>query len=62
MKRDQILSTIRELAASQGFYGRLYSGIMEARENDFDAYDDYMCMLEDQHFSDPVDLVLFFEC
>lgn len=62
MKRDQILSTIRGLAASQGFYSRLYSGIMEARENDFDAYDDYMSMLEGQNFKDSLDLIFFFEC
>jgi hypothetical protein len=62
MKRDQILSTIRGLAASQGFYGRLYTGIMEARDNDFDAYDDYMCMLESKNFKDALDLIWFFEC
>jgi hypothetical protein len=62
MKREQILSAIRGLAASQGFYGRLYSAIMEARENDFDAYDEYMEYLEGQNFNDSLDLVLFLEC
>ena len=62
MKREQILQAIKSLAMSQGFYGRLYNGLMELRDQDEDAYDGYMTSLESQNFSDTVDMVLFFEC
>lgn len=62
MKREQILQAIKSLAMSQGFYGRLYNGLMELKCQDEDAYDGYMTSLESQNFSDAVDMVLFFEC
>lgn len=53
MSKEEILSCIRTLAASQGFYGRLYEQI-----HDNTAALDY---LEQQHFKDVLDLVLFLE-
>lgn len=54
MNKQQILAAILSLAASQGFYGRLYNQI---KDNDA-----ALTYLEQQNFSDTVDLVLFLEC
>ena len=59
MTRDDILDAIRTLARSQGFYGRLLDAICEA---DDDARDEFLDTLEDQHFNDMLDLVMFLEC
>ena len=53
MNRDDILAAIKSLAHSQGSYGRLYEAI---KDND-----DALEYLEEQNFSDPVDLILFLE-
>ena len=57
MKANEILETIKMLAKSQGFYGRLLNAIetSEEREN-------ILAELESENFKDPVDLVMFFEC
>ena len=57
MKANEILETIKMLAKSQGFYGRLLTSIetSEEREN-------ILAELESENFKDPVDLVMFFEC
>lgn len=53
MNRDEILNTIKSLASSQGFYGRLYEQLYDN--------DDALEYLERQNFQDPVDMILFFE-
>lgn len=53
MDKEQILSVIRTLAMSQGFYGRL----LEAIEED----DSILDKLEEQNFGDVVDLVMYIE-
>jgi hypothetical protein len=58
MKEKQILKTIEDLAKSQGFYGRLLGRI---RELSGDDYKKCIEELENQNFSDEVDLVLYFE-
>lgn len=58
MKREQILQTIRSLARSQGFYGRLLEEFKQMSAGEFDMY---MKLLEAQKFNDEVDLVLYFE-
>lgn len=58
MKREEIIETIKSLAGSQGFYGRLYGDLMELDE---DEYDEVMTKLESQNFKDGVDLVMFIE-
>ena len=58
MKREQILQTIRSLARSQGFYGRLLEELKQMSASEFDMY---MEILEARKFNDEVDLVLFFE-
>ena len=62
MGRQQILDTIKNLAHSQGLYSRLYANLQNLRRDDPEQYDQYMNHLVNQQFSDPVDLVLYFEC
>lgn len=62
MNREQILSAIKSLAGCQGFYGRVYQALMDAKENNPVAYEDTMEELEAQNFKDSVDMVLYFEC
>ena len=57
MKANEILETIKMLAKSQGFYGRLLNDIETSEERE-----DILAELESQNFKDPVDLVMFFEC
>ena len=52
MNKDQILKTIKDLAKSQGLYGRILR----------DMNDEVLEYLEEQNFKDPLDLVLFIEC
>lgn len=61
MKMPEILATIKSLAKSQGFYGRLYEHIMETKQVDPDNYQRICDNLEVQHFRDAVDMVLYFE-
>lgn len=53
MNKEDILSAIHELACSQGFYGRLLFAIEEDPS--------ILERLEEQHFSDTLDLILFLE-
>ena len=58
MNRNDIMETIRSLALSQGFYGRLYR---QLEDLDDETYDEVMQELEEKNFKDAVDLVLFLE-
>lgn len=62
MDRDAILGVFADLAQSQGFYGRLLARLEEAREEDPDAYEEFMSGLEAKNFGDAVDLILYIEC
>ena len=62
MKMEDILNAIRELASSQGFYGRLLAN-METMEEMFPKdYEEVVKELESQNFQNAVDLVMYFEC
>ena len=62
MKIEEIKSTIKSLASSQGFYGRLLAS-METMEEMFPKdYEEVVKELESQNFQDAVDLVIYFEC
>lgn len=61
MNREDILNVIAELSYSQGFYGRLLRDILELRDGDPDRYEEFMEVLEAKNFSEPLDVVLFFE-
>lgn len=52
MNKEQILKTIKDLAKSQGLYGRILHNMN----------DEILEYLEEQNFENPVDLVLFIEC
>lgn len=56
MNREQILSAIRNLACSQGFYGRLLDYI-----DCGDGGQDYLDYLVEQEFTDVVEMVMFLE-
>lgn len=57
MNKEEILSAIRELAASQGFYGRLYRALMNGSEES----ELFMSEMVEQNFSDSLDMVLWLE-
>lgn len=58
MKRNEILTEIKMLATSQGFYTRLYNTIMSLDIEDFELV---MNELEEQNFKTSLDLVLYLE-
>ena len=61
MKINEILSAIRSLAQSQGFYSRLYSDLLSVKQSSPDDWADIVTVLENRNFKDTVDMVLFFE-
>lgn len=58
MNKKQILDAIRSLAASQGFYGRLYNALTDGSEQ----ADEFLATMEKQNFGDVVDMVMWLEC
>lgn len=58
MKEKEILETFRQLARSQGHYGRLLGAIENMTE---DEYRELFDILESKNFKDPVDLILYVE-
>lgn len=58
--RDQILAVIRELAYSNGSWGRLYEDFMEMREYDPDRYEETMTFLESQHLGSMYEVAMMF--
>lgn len=56
MSKEEIWNTFANLAQSQGAYGRL----MESIENS-GRKDEILTQLEEQNFSDPVDLIMYIE-
>lgn len=57
MNREQILSTIKGLAMSQGLYGRMYEFLTSGT----DKAEEALTILEEQNFGDAVDMVMFIE-
>jgi hypothetical protein len=62
MNIEEILGAIRELACSQGFYGRLYEHLIYVKNNEPKQWKDIVKELEAKHFKDTLDMVLYFEC
>ena len=58
MNRQEILSSIRNLSMSQGFYWKLYQFLIGGS----DDAEKYIAELERQNFNDAVDLVMYIEC
>ena len=61
MNREQILACIDELSKSNGFYSRLKNALSTGREEMPNEYEKFMRELEEQKFTDAVDLVLYLE-
>ena len=61
MKINEILSAIRSLAQSQGFYSRLYIDLLSVKQSAPDDWADIVTVLENRNVKDTVDMVLFFE-
>lgn len=61
MSIEEIMSAIRSLAGSQGFYGRLYNELLEMQTNDPDRWEEVKNTLEAQNFNDTLDMVMYFE-
>ena len=57
MNKEQILDAIRSLAASQGFYGRLY----DALTNGTEQADEFLATMEKQNFGGMFDMVMWLE-
>ncbi len=57
MNREQILNAIKDLAKSQGKYGKLYEFLTSGTDKAAVA----LSILEMQHFSDAVDMVMYIE-
>lgn len=58
MNKQEILSSIKSLASSQGFYGRLYEQLTDESEDS----ERFLSELEAQNFKDSVDLIMYLEC
>lgn len=58
---DQVIEVIEMLSHSQGYYGRLLKEIMYIKENDPERFDDFKFIIERKGFTNPVDVVMFFE-
>ena len=57
MSKEEILKTFHDLAQSQGYYGRLLQAIAEEE----DGGEAFLTHLEEQNFSDPVELIMYIE-
>ena len=57
----QVIELVRQLSRSQGYYGRLLERILYLQEYEPEAFEEFKMVIEEQHFKDPVDVVLFFE-
>lgn len=62
MSKQDILDTINDLSHSQGLYSRLRQSLNDLAESEPEKYNSFMEHLQQQHFKDPVDLILYFEC
>lgn len=58
MKMEDIIKLIRELAKSQGFYGRLLASIAELSD---EKYKELAELWESKNFADDLDFILYIE-
>lgn len=58
---DQVIEVIEMLSHSQGYYGRLLRDIMYIKENEPEKFEDFKFIIERKEFTNPVDVVMFFE-
>lgn len=58
---EEVMEVIEMLSHSQGFYGQLLERILYLQENEPEQFKQFKMVMENQHFKDPVDVILFFE-
>lgn len=58
MNYEEFLNCIKELAKMQGYYGRLLTRIEEL---DKEELAQFKIKVEEQHFTDMLDIVMYFE-
>lgn len=58
---DDVFDVIYSLSHSQGFYGRLLRDLEELRNEDEEAWERFVGVVEDKEFTSALDVVLFFE-
>lgn len=61
MKMKEILNTIKDLASSQGSYGRLFEDLKQLQESDPEEYERLAEDWEKEGFETTLDLILFLE-
>lgn len=60
MTEKEVLKTIKSLACSQGFYGRMYEGLASLKET---SPEDYEAIMDEyKNAKDSLDLVMMIEC
>ena len=62
MNSREILVTIRNLATVDALYKQIYTALKRLKATKTKEFELTMEKLENQHFNDATDLVLFFEC
>ena len=62
MEAKEIIATIRNLAKRDNFYANIYKKLFAVHKADPKAFNLIMDKLEEQHFNDATELVLYFEC
>ena len=58
---EKVIEVVEMLSRSQGTYGRMLEQILYLKENEPETFNDFSRLMEEQHFKDPVDVILFFE-
>lgn len=58
---EKVIEVVQMLSHSQGFYGRLLEEINYIQEYEPEKFETFKQVVEEQEFTNPVDVVLFFE-
>jgi hypothetical protein len=61
MKMEELLNIIKQLANSQGFYGRLLRELEEIKQQEPAKYADIVEKWEAKNFTDSLDFILWLE-
>lgn len=61
MDRESIQTLIKDLAKSQGYYGRMLAELEGLKVNDPSYYEEVLTAWENQHFNDPIDFIMYME-
>ena len=58
---EDIFDVIYSLSHSQGFYGRLLRDLETLRNNDEEAWENFVIEIESQNFTSMLDVIMYFE-